>query len=129
MTDTEREFLKAVDGDAGYQYECLCKSEAVNSVHTSYCAVYNNRKREEFGRPDCPPMNIGRIFGAIGDGLLEGFIDNPAYCIVRDGRCSRHSLVSKADLLDAVETLKAATSCATCKMPFEVRWVPTCQCS
>lgn len=58
MTDTEREFLKAVDGDNG--------------------------------RLHCPPMNVGRKFGAVEGGFLEGFVDNASYCIVRDGKCSRH---------------------------------------
>lgn len=88
MTDTEREFLKAVDADTGYQYECLCKT--VNAVHTPYCAVYNNRMREISERPNCPPMNIGRKFGTVEGGFLEGFVDNASYCIVRDGKCSRH---------------------------------------
>ena len=43
-------------------------------------------------RSNCPPENIGRVFGHVDDSFLEGSILSPDYCIVaRNGSCSKHT--------------------------------------
>jgi hypothetical protein len=42
-------------------------------------------------RKSCPPENIGRLFGTVGlGGALEGSVISSNYCVVANGRCSRH---------------------------------------
>lgn len=44
------------------------------------------------GRENCPLENIGRKFGAVIGGILEGPVLDPNYCIVNsEGKCVRHS--------------------------------------
>jgi hypothetical protein len=45
---------------------------------------------EVLERRHCPAANIGRVFGAIGDGTLEGSLLSPDYCIVYNGECTKH---------------------------------------
>lgn len=42
------------------------------------------------GRENCPPGNIGRVFGSMDSSTLEGSLLSPNYCIVKYGVCEKH---------------------------------------